>query len=147
MRQKVKEWLEEDRYDLTEVNDDDLVWGFEANKDDFSFGVAVYKDAPKEITLTTKVEVVEYAAKFSELCYHKQRDLVYLLKLQLINHVSKFYIPEHRMDTIPIGASVKEKKLTEDSLLDAVGEIMKGAQIVLWMFEWKLGDVDLGVAS
>ena len=85
--------------------------------------------------------------KFSELCYHKQRDLVYLLKLQLITHVSKFYIPEHRMDTIPIEASVKEKKLTEDSLLDAVTNIMKGAQIVLWMFEWKLGAVDLGVAS
>jgi len=51
------------------------------------------------------------------------------------------------MDSIPIEASVKEKKLTEDSLLDAVTNIMKGAQIVLWMFEWKLGDVDLGVAS
>ena len=147
MRQKVKEWLEEDGYDLSEADNDDLIWGFEASKDDFRFGVAVYKDAPNEITLTTKVEVVEYAAKFSELCYHKQRDLLYLLKLQLINHVSKFYIPEHRMDTIPIEASIKEKKLTEDSLLDAIGKIMKGAQIVLWMFEWKLGDVDLGVPS
>jgi len=147
MRQQVKEWLKEDGYELTEVDDDDLVWGFDANKDDFSFGVAVYKDAPNETTLTTKVELAEYNSKFSELAYEKQRDRVFLLKLQLINHVSKFYIPENKMDAVPIEGSVKEKKLTEDSLLDAIGKIMKGAQIVLWMFEWKLGDVDLGIAS
>ncbi len=50
MRQEVKEWLEEDGYDLSEADNDDLIWSFEASKDDFRYGVAVYKDAPKEIT-------------------------------------------------------------------------------------------------
>ncbi len=130
MRQKVKEWLEEDGYELTEVNDDDLVWGFEANKDDFSFGVAVYKDAPNETTLTTKVELAEYNSKFSELAYEKQRDLVFLLKLQLINHVSKFYIPENKIDAIPIEASIKESSLTQESLLNAV--------ILKLYFSWRI---------